>query len=103
MAHGHAGAFDLDCFDCQVWADSVDPDLPRRSRSNLPNTGRVAPRSSRVIVEGSHRPICACPACVHVALWLRALAWVLRQFWHWTPIVQAAYWTLALLLVHLYS
>jgi hypothetical protein len=103
MAHGHAGAFDLDCFDCQVWADSADPDSPRRYRSNLPSAGRVAPRSSRIIVEGLHRPLCACSECTRTVFGFRLLAWVVHQLWDWTPIGQAAYWGMALLLVHLYS
>lgn len=103
MAHGHPGAFSIDCFDCQVWADSIDPDLPHRYRSNIPRAGRVAPRSSRVVGEGFHRPSCPCARCKRAPLEFRLFAWIVRQFWDWTPFGQALYWSLALVMTHLYS
>ena len=105
MGHEHAGAFSADCFDCQVWADSVDPDLPRSYRSNIPRGGRVTPRASRIIGEGLHPRACRCSACIGTKLRIkfRLLTWLARQFWEWTPAGQALYWAFALYLTHLYS
>jgi hypothetical protein len=95
MAHGHSGAFDLDCAECQILIDGVD--RHRRYRSNLDRPGRVAPPWSRVIGEGMHSPACLCRQCSRARQGPAAWAW--QQFWEWTPFAQFVYWWVALYLI----
>jgi hypothetical protein len=102
MTHRHSSAFDPDCWECQAWADRIDP--PGEFRSILSRPGRVAPLSSRIVGYGApHEEGCRCALCSPPPRGMPlAIRWLGVQLWCWTPVGQCLYWTVAAVTVRLY-